>query len=102
MYSATDEAACSTKLRSGDPSGFGGVPTARKITSACSTAWRTSVVNMSRPACVFFKTSCSRPGSHIDIDARDIDTKLGKTCSSDKPYVTGTNNGNMHLTHFLN
>jgi hypothetical protein len=38
----------------------------------------------------------------INIDARDVDTKLSKTCSSNKSDVTGTNNGNMHLTHFLN
>jgi hypothetical protein len=51
------------KRRSAEPSSFGGVPTARKMTSACSTAVRMSVVKWRRPACVFFETIWSRPGS---------------------------------------
>jgi hypothetical protein len=32
----------------------------------------------------------------IDVNASDIDTKLGKTGSGYKSYVTGTNNSDMH------
>ena len=33
----------------------------------------------------------------IDVDAGDIDTKLGKTCAGYKTDITGTNYSNMHL-----
>ena len=49
--------------RSAEPSAAGGVPTARKTTSAFWIAAGASVVNFSRPAAAFRSTISSRPGS---------------------------------------
>ena len=50
-------------LRSAEPSGSGGVPTAMKTTSAPATAAPTSVVKVSRPSAALSLTISSRPGS---------------------------------------
>ena len=50
-------------VRSAEPSALGGVPTARKTTSASAIAVAVSVVNRSRPARAFRSTSSSSPGS---------------------------------------
>ena len=51
------------KVRSAEPSDFGGVPTAMKIAWASSMAGASSVVKRSRPSAMFFWTRVSRPGS---------------------------------------
>ena len=49
--------------RSAEPSGAGGVPTARNTTSALPIAAAASVVKASLPASTLRSTSSSRPGS---------------------------------------
>ena len=51
------------KVRSAEPSDFGGVPTAMKTAWASSMAGPRSVEKRSRPSSMFFWTSVSRPGS---------------------------------------
>ena len=63
MCRAMASATWRTKVRSGEPSGFGGVPTAMKIASALSIDDFKSVVNVSLPARSFLATISSRPGS---------------------------------------
>ena len=52
-----------TCCRSAEPSSSGGVPTAMNTTSERSTAFPTSVVNVSRPSRWLRTTIGSRPGS---------------------------------------
>jgi hypothetical protein len=62
-YGAKEWMALSSWVRSGDPSGLGGVPTQRKMKSASDTALAGSPVNCSRPVdSVAFSISGS-PGS---------------------------------------
>ncbi len=63
MWWAIASATCRTKVRSGEPSGFGGVPTAMKIARALSIPDFKSVVKRSRPALSFLATISSSPGS---------------------------------------
>ena len=63
IVEAIDSATWKMKDRSGEPSSFGGVPTAMKMTSERSIASTMSVEKRRRPAFSFLWMSSSRPGS---------------------------------------